>query len=304
MPINQRQSGYMRNLFKTPLQFIFYSNTFMALCAIAQTLLSYRLLQLPLHWPLLILVFAATMLIYNLSFIASKKHLPQHVVSPRWTWYKQHQGLIKALSVICLLACLVCTYQLNRPAKYLLGVLGLLSAAYSLPLYQKNGQYRGLRHIAGFKSALIALVWVVSCTLLPIVQAYRSQQRQWLAMHHVWLLLLGQWLFLFALTIPFDIRDFLTDTRDGLLTLPVLLGKKYALWLSQASLMAYTLLQFLQISHWGITAAIGLIATGLLSVFMVGNSPLQQRRYFYFWGIDGLLIVQFILVYVGTQLLH
>jgi 4-hydroxybenzoate polyprenyltransferase len=107
----------------------------------------------------------------------------------------------------------------------LLVFLSILSFCYSLPLFTLGEQKFGLRNIPGLKTFFITLVWTMSCVLLPILEAQDLHLAD-IAMRDVPFMIAKRFLLIFALAIPFDIRDLFSDRQAGLKTIPLPGAKK------------------------------------------------------------------------------
>src|SRR3546814_7095847 len=81
----------------------------------------------------------------------------------------------------------------------------LMGVAYNLPIVRVAGEQRraGLRQITGLKLFYIGLVWVMSSVLLPVAEAYHDNVV--IVWPHVWSLMAWVFLFVVAITIPFEI---------------------------------------------------------------------------------------------------
>jgi hypothetical protein len=91
----------------------------------------------------------------------------------------------------------------------LLGVLFFISIWYVYPLFGIK-----LREIRMFKGILVAVVWTVVVAVFPMFYAPQPAALNFI---------IGLFLFLLALTIPFDIRDIRKD-GPGKITLPQVVG--------------------------------------------------------------------------------
>lgn len=97
--------------------------------------------------------------------------------------------------------------------------VGTFSLLYSMPLIK-------IREVPYLKIFVIAGVWSLSTALLPSIFLNKFSS----------LLLLERFLFVFTITMPFDIRDMAVDKKYGLKTIPLLMGKKHSLNLAYFSL--------------------------------------------------------------------
>src|SRR3546814_16434708 len=90
------------------------------------------------------------------------------------------------------------------------------------------------------------------------------------------------WVFLFvvAITIPFDIRDIYQDRYYGLKTIPVLFGERKAMVLSSLLLVAQ--MAWVWLSDYQLNTRLALvIASGLCLIFILAP-PVNKDGYYYF----------------------
>lgn len=110
-------------------------------------------------------------------------------------------------------------------------------------------------------------------------------------------MLAERFLFVFAITIPFDIRDMKADARQGLKTIPLLIGKSAALIIADILLFLFMVV-FIQ--HYKYTTLAWLIyplALSAATTFIFINNRKLQASYFYHYGIlDGTLLLQGVFV--------
>lgn len=285
------------------LDFLLFSNLFIALCAAAQALVTYHLLKLAPNPYIVGFVFCSTLLIYNLSMVLSKPKHPEQSPFRRVRWIFGHYQfivVITILSFICLIPLGI--FYLNIKSKLLMAFLGGLSFAYNLPLIKLKNKKIGLRNLPGIKLFLIALVWSFSCVLLPITEAESNP-----SIHISWitttLLVVKRFLFVCAITIPFDIRDLFQDKIYELKTIPVILGEKKAWIFCQALLILYIVLLFLFSNKLDIDT-IGLSLTVILTGWLIFKSNFKRNEYYYFLFLDGTLLLQYIMLsftsYIGS----
>jgi 4-hydroxybenzoate polyprenyltransferase len=133
----------------------------------------------------------------------------------------KHQHLCSSFTLIGGLSTLCLSFFISATAQVVLASLALISIAYSLPLVPFRGERVSLRNIPGLKLILIALVWALSTTLLPLVNSTTT-----LSVTTLWMLLAHRILFFMAIAIPFDVRDIYQDSIYSLQTIAVALGKQ------------------------------------------------------------------------------
>lgn len=203
------------------LDALLYSSAWLAAAAAAQTAAALRL------WPgvggpagahVVGLVFAATLLTYNLDAALPFKHGQPAGTSGRKAWQQRHRPALLALAGA---AALTGAYLLLADGWVhflpLLLPLAALAIGYSWPVLPWRGRGRAIREVPLLKVFLIAGVWTVVTVGLPALALHQP-----LAAARG---LLGQrFCLVTALAIVFDIRDYSRDRAAGLRTFPVWLG--------------------------------------------------------------------------------
>jgi 4-hydroxybenzoate polyprenyltransferase len=285
----------MRKILFPVLDFLLFSNLFMALCAVAQALVTLHLISSKATYPLLALLLTSTLCIYNFSILLSKPKFPEKSPFRRIRWYFAHNRLNVTITVISAIALGPLFFMLSIKSRLLLVGLSILSVGYSLPLFSSGKQKFGLRNIPGLKSLLITLVWTLSCVLLPIFEA-ESNHLAIVSFNDTCILVAKRFLFIGSLTIPFDIRDLFQDSRAGLKTIPVVFGQRKAYLFCQLLLAGYLVLLFLFRDNGFNRDFFALSLTTLLMGWLIFNSEWEKNEYYYFFYMDGVLILQYVLL--------
>lgn len=283
----------MKNIFRSILDPILFSNVFMSLCAVAQALVTLHLIGAQPTYPLLILLFTSTLCIYNLSIFLSKPKDPQSSPFRRVRWFFKYYNAMVAITLVSIIALIPVFFMLSPATQRLLIILSVLSVSYSLPLFSSGKQRFGLRNIPGLKSLMITVVWVLSCVILPIFEAEKWQGIHLLATDEC-ILIAKRCLFIFALTIPFDMRDLFQDQKLGLKTIPVMLGEKRAYLFCQVLLAGYIVLQFMLMGHGFNRDFFALSGVAILTGWLIFKSEWEKDEYYYFFYMDGVLILQYV----------
>ena len=277
------------------LDFLLFSNLFIAICAMAQGALTYLLLGTNPDYGILALLGCATFSLYNFSMILAKPKSPLNSPHRRPRWIYSHYKFIVALTVLSSIALLPLAIQLGSQSAIVLGLAALIAISYNLPLFKRATDREGLRSLPGAKVFIIALVWTLSCVCLPI--AALDDSGHLVSVSDKWILSVKRFLFITAITIPFDMRDVLQDKQYNLKTIPVILGERKANLFCQAILVLYVVLLLLFVNQVTI-ATIGLILVTLLTAWLVFRSSWKKDEYYYFLFLDGTLILQFLVVFI------
>lgn len=175
----------------------------------------------------------------------------------------------------------------------------IIGGAYVLPAlwYQKR-----LRDTRLIKIFLIAFTWA---WILGVWPGY-IVKKEMLEISWYLIMLIGveRMLFIYALTVPFDIRDLWLDERQGTITIPFAIGIKKARNTAYAS----------AILHWILLAAIWItvgntlfpflmISTIVLAliIYLVKNAEPDSPDHYFSFYIDGCIILQALMIYLVIQ---
>ncbi|MFD1467403.1 hypothetical protein ACFQ48_04135 [Hymenobacter caeli] len=281
-------------MFRRPLPLrlldaVLYSSAWLAGAAAAQTAATLH------HWGpvgasgyrVVALVFAATLLVYNLDAVLPFKHREPAGTSGRKAWQQRHR---RALAGLAAAAALGGGYLFLADGWWhylpLLVPLAALALLYSWPLGRWRGRPRSLREIPLLKVFLIAGVWAAITVGLPVLALHRPLAEG--------AGLLGQrFLLVLALAIVFDIRDYGRDRRAGTRTFPGVLGVAGARRLALGLLAA--------------SAALGLgrgapplavLLPAALAAAVIAAAEESRGDYFFALLADGVLLVQAAAVFV------
>lgn len=283
----------MKKAFQSILDFLLFSNVFMSLCAVAQALVTYHLIDARPNYTILALLFTATLGIYNFCILITKPKEPQQSPHLRIRWFFAHYRLMITFTLVSVLSLVPLFFMISTPARLLLIFSGIISVCYALPIFTLGDQKFGLRNIPGLKPFLITVVWTLSTVLLPILEA-KELHLTTVSMQDTTLLIAKRFLFIFALTVPFDIRDFFEDNKLGVKTIPVIIGQKNAYIFCAALLTGYVIMLFLYHDNGFNADFWALTFTAALSVWLIFKSKWEKNEYYYFFYMDGVLILQFV----------
>ena len=278
------------------LDFLLYSNIFIALCAVSQGLVTYWLIQAKPEPYVLGLLFCSTLALYNFSVLLSKPERPENSRFQRVRWIFSHYRLMITLTIISAIAIIPLSFFLNTSSKILLIGLGLLSISYNLPIFLIETKRFSLRNIPGVKLFIIAMVWAASCVLLPILTIEATNSAT-ITLNETILLFSMHFFFIAAIAVSFDIRDIFQDKSNELKTIPVIFGEKNSLLIYQVLLATYLLLLFNFTEEIdGNFCALSL--TIFISGWLILKSKWKKNEYYYFLFLDGTMILQLIMLLI------
>jgi len=201
-------------------------------------------------------------------------------------WTKKHLLVLKSIFPILGLGLLYQFFQFNLQSQFLLGLVGFISFTYSSSFFGFS-----LRDIPFLKIFLISFNWAACTTLLVACEYNASIDSTILAGLHSFLLI-------FALTIPFDIRDLAYDRRDELKTIPNKLKPTQTLAIAMV-IMAFWTLTIVPLSGKSLPWLMVSVLIFLPLYYLLIDRTGQKRSELYYLGlVDGYIILWGLAVYI------
>lgn len=285
----------VRDVLRRLIDLILYSNLWIAMAALSlHVQVRWLLLGQIAFGPLDGFVFFATVFLYAVHRLIALHRLTGFTLSDRFQKISRRRRDILVYAILAGLATLFFFGRLERSTQFLSLAPALLSLLYVLPIFSGG---RRLRDFHFLKIFLIALVWTWVTVVLPAFQVHLLGQIP------VWLLILERFFFVFAITVPFDVRDLHLDRQTQVATLPARLGISRALWVALSSLLLAALTAFwlYRMDVYSTPAWIGWLATTALTAgLIVGSRPDRHDYYFTGW-LDGTMILLATLVITLDQ---
>ncbi len=221
MSINHKR--FTHNL-KAIIFFLAYSNIWVSLSVGAITANLLIINKLELNIPIILHNICLSFLSYNYIYWLGHLMHPTKTESIRKRIMSKNWLLILFLNIVAIIYILFCLHIYNTSQWIILMGLTTITLLYTLP-FKYN---LGLRWLPSLKVYAISLCWTI--LVLPL------QSKSLLGTEVIIKQGLLTFLFIIALTIPFDIRDIQNDSIT-LKTIPHLLGVQNAIWLSQGLLI-------------------------------------------------------------------
>lgn len=271
-------------MLKSFLAFLSYSNIFIALAAVSQTALYIRLHNYQLSLALLAFIFFATLIVYHFAVGYPFKTKTLNT-NNRIHWLNEHEKLVHALMLTSMIACIILITKLDHQLEIM--IVGAFALLYNFRFKQLN--FYGFRSLPLVKIISIALVWVLVCNVYPLLiynYEFNKTELTRMVLKFMWMI---------ALTIPFDIRDLYTDRENNLVTIPSVLGNKKAYMLCYLlfSLSSLGALILLRLSAESIT----IVISSLIAILLIYKNRNSSNDFDYLIKLDGLLIAEFLIFY-------
>jgi len=284
----------MRILLKI-LDFLVVSNVYVAAGTFSLTWLSLQFYGNE-KLDLAFFVFFSTLFAYNFMRLVRVQPMLKEGDSTRHKNIFRFRVFLWGLCICSAIAAFVYFLKVDEFIYLTLILMGSISIAYSLPVYKKDGLWLRLRDLPSIKIFLIAFVWAVVTSLLPMQVSNVSID---------WLKVLERFLFVFAITIPFDIRDLRFDA-DNLHTIPQMFGVKNARYIGIVALTFAELILFYDyffLGMYSLFSALAIYITYELSVLLVYKSHSSLPERYFTLGVEGTSILLGLLFYLSQKLL-
>ena len=235
-------------------------------------------------------VFFASLFTYNFQRLVRMN--TQGELSFRQQWLQQNKFLLWVVTTLSAAATVYFSVSLSYNSLRLLIPLGIIVFMYSLPLLYWEGRWWRLRELPGIKIFLIAFAW----SLVSVALLVEEYQIKWTT--DVWLLFAQRICFVFAITIPFDIRDLKHD-KFQLKTIPRVFGEEKARYIACASLAMYELLVIVQFNLGemiGVYDLIALLCTSAVTAYLLIKSTSDKGEYHFAFWVEGTSVLMYLLL--------
>ncbi len=269
------------------LKFFIYSNLLISCCAVAFLLTGKELLQVEVkEVKPLALIFSATFLIYNLNIFLVYQLRKKRVSGRKMDWFFRNRHVIYILLLLNT-GLLLWSFPYGSWQQSLFFLhLGIISLLYNVPDRYANTAFRSIRSVPLIKVFLIAYVWAAIGAFYPALEYQQAFQE-------AIILFVLFFLFILAITLPFDIRDYYGDKKRSLLTVPGVIGIKNTRKVAVALLLLYAIGIGFIYQHWAASFFIALTGGALIAF-----SSEKRPDWYYTGGVDSLLLLQYLLMLV------
>ena len=236
--------------------------------------------------------FAATIFIYCTHRIIGFQRMPSWMEEGRFTIIKQYAAHIKLYAAIGLVASGVLLFFLPTRVMFFLILPSFFSITYVLPVFKNKYRLRDFNYVKIF---LIAIVWAYITAFIPMF--FGSEQMD---IATKTMIVIERMLFVFAITIPFDIRDHEIDKQTKVNTLVHSLGIDGAKKLSIIAIFLVLLINFTLRNNGVLSDEHYFVLFGfyIALIFVIIYASKQKSDYYYSGILDGTMILSPLLLYV------
>ncbi|WP_375434234.1 UbiA family prenyltransferase [uncultured Hymenobacter sp.] len=269
---------------------VLYSSTWLALAALTLNWATFLFWRVDIPVRLGLMIFAATLFLYNIDSVLPYKHGQPVVLSGRKRWMLGHRRELLALAMAALAVSGVLFFLDGwQHLTLFLGHLAAISLLYSLPVAKVRGRWRALRDLPLLKVFLIAYVWAAITVWVPALYLAKP-----LFGPVVLVLFARRFFFILALAFVFDIRDHSKDRLTGTHTFPGVFGVRVTKWIALTSLAVACLLFP---TNMGYEHLLVLALPALVAALTIWYAEETRPDYYFALLTDGIMILQFLTVY-------
>jgi 4-hydroxybenzoate polyprenyltransferase len=291
-------------LFRKAIYYFVFGNFLIAFSALALTHLSQFSSNLQtgdLH--LLVFVFFATLLVYNMNLLEGMKGLKiSNFRSVRHNWIVKHEKFIWTFSALSLIISVAELTALKRDTLIFLLVPGLFALGYAIPIKIPGRKTIRLREVPFVKIFLVAWVWGTFTVGLPLVQQGGLSE---LFQLKSFLVFFARAVFIFAITIPFDIRDLAYDSDKSVLTIPSRFGIERSKMISLFLLAVFAVITFIrfQAGFCDIAVLAALLISAFTTAVFLMMVNKNRTELFYSGLMEGTMLLQWAFVMLISEII-
>lgn len=274
------------------LNLLLYGGAFIGIGAACITALTFEVAGLAeRHFPYILLIGTASAALYSAHKVIGIRKMDHIQPQGRFAvirHYKSHIWLWCLLWTVMTIIIFRKWFDFNLLLWLVPGAL--IGLTYVIPLLPGG---RRTRDLGWWKIVLIAMAWGWLTAFVPA--AYFMEAAPVLAIIHG----TERALFIFLITLPFEIRDQHIDASTDLKNLTYILGRKKTIGLAIGLVPLIMFLSFVSTFHYiNPSYMISMTMTSVMTLFLLRPSYSISDDYYFSGLIDGLMIVALLMYHV------
>ncbi len=274
------------------LDFLIFSNLYVAIPVCAISSISYLIFNLSMDYKLLAFIYFSTLFIYNLHRVVGLNQVPNEKLSTRHLWAKKYKTFLFVLIVLSGSIASVLFILLGTSFIVPISIPAILALGYSMPLIKRGGKYWRLRDVPFAKVFLISITVSYVSVYLPLYENFSLYSQAELFYYF-----LSRFFFIFAITIPFDIRDLDFDKGSTLNTVPMLVGIDKAKQISLLSLACFAVIVLI-LFNTSAYMSVAHLGAAIFAGWVITLCKKDSSEYYYSLLVEGTMLVLFGLVWL------
>lgn len=201
-------------------------------------------------------------------------------------WFNKHKKFLVVLNSIASIYLFLLLFKIKMNSLWVLMPFALMTLFYITPIQLTKNKKIALRKIPIFKIFCISLSWSGLVVLFPLTQEAVPIDKS------VLLFFVQQFIFVFVLTLPFDIRDVKFDEKT-LKTIPQLLGINKTRVLGVFATLVFFGISFYLFSYENMYSVLFI---GVLQLFYLVRSGEKKSRFYASFWVESVPIVWFLIL--------
>jgi hypothetical protein len=271
-------------------------NLFISLCAIGMIFTTFLMNDVPIRiTPFTLFLTSATYVLYNFHLFSSRfnyKGLKEFKAS--FTKILIHPAE-KILFLIAFFTLLVSFFFLHADIYFFLLPLAIFTISYTIPIIRYQKRKIRLVQIPMLKTPAIAIVWGITTTVFPLLEQNVSVFSSFVILQ-----MISRSLFVFALCIPFEIRDVESDLSKNIHTMPVKYGVNKSRIIGVILVFIEILLHHMM-SPLSPQAIFSLDLSSIVAMIWIITIGRQKGIYYYRLLVDGTMLVRFLFLFIAIH---
>jgi 4-hydroxybenzoate polyprenyltransferase len=271
---------------RKPFDFILFSNLFVSLCAAAMAMQTYLIISAEINTAYIAFTFFSTLFLYNLQRVVLSPMYTKASASERHVWIVGNKKTLTLFYTLSAVGMAMCVFLIGTRLLFIMVPLGIISVFYFLPGVR-------LRQLPAIKALMVSMVWAVVSVYTPLLLEEKAQINiELLCMFS------ERTLFVLSLCIVFNIRDIAHDKASEVRTIPSLYGIKTgkgAAIICIALSLLFTMILY-RLGVYSMLNTIAIAISLLITVIGIVQCSEKSSEYFYLFGIDGMMLLQMLLV--------
>jgi len=270
------------------LDFYLYSSVHVAVSVAFFILQTYLLLNIKIDTHYIVFIFSSTIFLYSLHNVLGLYIHENKIFRDKLSIINKMKYPLFFLIVLSGIGSSFCFFHLTLMEIASLAAFAFISIWYVLPIF---GNRKRLSDYPIIKIFMVSLVWAAIAVLIPLVETNINLTTKAL-------IFIEKFMFIFALVIPFDIRDIEFDNSRSVKTIPILLGKRKSIILALFAIsISITIALYLySIKIYASNLIIPIILGYLFSSIIVALSENKSKDYYFTGFVDGLPIINYLFI--------
>ena len=270
-------------MIKRLIDIVLFTSLFIAFASTALVYRTFYIFDLKVNNSFVVFAFVSTLFTYNLTKIVpiyNISMIDKYAYNRRNQWNINHKILVLILTILPALVGVFLFLKFSFNQQVYIAHLGIISVLYTLPVFKG----KTLRDFPFIKIFLIAYVWA-STAILPLLEIGINGK--------ILLFFIENFLFIFAIALPFDIRDFTRDKSQNIKTIPQSIGLKNTKLLASTLILVTNILFYILVNNYILN--IYNFVLSLLVITLIWFSDQKKGEYYYLGLVDGVIFLKLLI---------